>query len=461
MKDVGTGAIIKHRVFTSENPEAAAGGRPGTIVIEEQGLMGNLISVHGGNDAAQNDSGTKFGSSLYLGTSGNIDKIRDAEIIFNNPEGFDMISFDNIWEPEHKDKIGWFIPAPYMARAFKDKNGNTKITEAYAFFEKKRAKASQAASRRLIEMEKMNYPFVPSEMFVNATQNMFPVSDIKHHYSRLMSNKKELDMSYKVEFIIKEDGRVDFKNVNKKPIREYPIVGKKDDSIDISGCPEIFVMPQRLDDGTVPSGIYISGYDPIDDDDNSDITRSLQSMWIMNRLTGELVFEYTGRTQLASEFYEQCRRALLYYNAKCNYENNKKGFYGHMYNKASLHLLVETPEILLQKDMQKSRGVGNKSLGTNVGNVDIKSYGLELILQWLSEPSYNNPEVTNVHTIKSPALLKEFMSFKPDGNFDRISALITLFILREDKRRIVVSQKKKVNSALDDDFFKKTWVLVS
>lgn len=458
MKDAGSGAIIKHRVFTTENPEAAAGGRPGTIVVEEQGLLANLVAVHGGNVAAQNDGGIKFGSSLYIGTAGNVEKIRDAEVIFNNPHSFDMLEFDNIWEPEHKDKIGWFIPAPYMSRRFKDENGNTKIKEAYAHFEKQRLKASRSASRRVLDIEKMNYPLLPSEMFVNAEQNIFPTTDIKHHYANIVSNKKKyLDVSYKVEFILTEDGRVDIKNVNKEPIRDYPLIKKQGEDLDISGVVEIFQMPQKADDGTVPSNIYIAGYDPVDDDDNTDIQRSLQSFWIMNRLTGEFVLEYTGRTQLASTFYEQCRRALIFYNARCNYENNKKGFYAHMHNKASSYLLVETPDILMQKDMQKSRGIGNKSLGTNA-NIDVISFGLELILQWLTEQAYGMPDgVMNLHTIKSPALLKEFMSFKPDDNFDRISALIMLFILREEKRRIVIKHKKKSKTTLDDDFFKKTW----
>jgi len=462
MKDVGTGAIIKHRVFTSENPEAAAGGRPGTIIVEEQGLTPNLISIHGGNVAAQNDSGIKFGSSLYIGTAGSVEKIREAEIIFNNPEGFDMLTFDNIWEPEHKDKIGWFIPAPYMARRFKDENGNTKIKEAYAFFEKRRLKAAKSPSKRSYEIEKMNYPLVPSEMFVNAESNIFPVSQIKHHYARIMGNKKMLDQSYKVEFYVREDnGKVDFRNTHvRKPIREFPLISKKEEGLDLNGCPEIFSMPARADDGTVPSGIYLAGFDPIDDDDNSDIQRSLQSFFIGNRLTKEIVFEYTGRTELASEFYEQCRLAMLYYNARCNYENNKKGFYAHMMNRASLYLLMETPEILLQKDMQKSRGVGNKSLGTNA-TAEVVSWGLELAVQWLQERVENQSEgsqLTILQTIKSPALLKEFMSFKPGGNFDRISALIMLLIAFEDKRRFVTSIKKRINTAADDEFFSKHWV---
>lgn len=455
-KKFGSKSYIKHRVFTTENVEAAAGGRPVTIVVEEVGLCANIISVHGSNDAAQNDGGEKFGTSLYIGTAGNVDKIQDAQIIFENPSGFDMLEFDNIWEDDSNAKICWFIPATHMARRFKDENGNTQVKKATVYFNKRRQDRAKAASKRALELEMMNYPLVPSEMFVNADANPFPVRDIKARYSQLMTSKRILNMSYKVEFIIKEDGTVDFRNVKKRPIRDFPV--KNSEESDLSGCPEIFHMPKKLDDGTVPSNIYIAGYDPIDDDDNSDTSRSLQSFWIMNRLTGDLVFEYTGRTPLAAEFYEQCRRAMLFYNARCNYENNKKGFYNHMMNKASLYLLVPTPEVLLQKDMQKSTGIGNKSLGTNM-NTDIKAFGIELIQAWLDEKVEGDEgsEKTRSYTISSPALLRELMLFNVDGNFDRIMALITVLILREDKRRFVVKAQKKSKSVLDDPFFRRTW----
>lgn len=419
-------------------------------------LLEDNTITYNSNDAAQNDSGEKFGTSLYVGTAGNIDKVAESQIIFGDPEGYDMLQFDNIWENEVNSKICWFIPATHMARKFKDKNGNTLVDKARAYFLQRRELRGRAASKRSLELEQMNYPLVPSEMFVNADKNPFPSRDLRSQYAQLLSNKKALNISYKVEFFIKENGTIDFKNIAKKPIRLFPL--KNDDKADLSGCPEIFQMPVKLDDGTIPSGIYIAGFDPIDDDDNTDTKRSLQSFFIMNRLTGELVFEYTGRTNLAAEFYEQCRRALLYFNGRCNYENNKKGFYGHMMNKASLHLLVETPEILLQKDYQKSRGVGNKSLGTNM-NTDVKAWGIELILAWLVDkvPDDDTGEKMMLHTIKSPALLKELMLFNPDGNFDRVSALMTLLILREDKRRFVTKIKQKTKSVLQDDFFKRTW----
>jgi hypothetical protein len=128
-----------------------------------------------------------------------------------------------------------------------------------------------------------------------------------------------------------------------------------------------------------------------------------------------------------------------------------------MVNKSSTYLLVETPEILMQKGLQKSTGIGNKALGTSMNSVDTKVYGLDLLEEWLVTPIEKGSEKMMLHTIKSPALLRELMSFKPDKNFDRISALLVMLILREDKRRIVKKVKEKIKSALDDDFFKDTW----
>jgi hypothetical protein len=92
-----------------------------------------------------------------------------------------------------------------------------------------------------------------------------------------------------------------------------------------------------------------------------------------------------------------------------------------------------------------------------MNSVDTKVYGLDLLEEWLVTPIEKGSEKMMLHTIKSPALLRELMSFKPDKNFDRISALLVMLILREDKRRIVKKVKEKIKSALDDDFFKDTW----
>lgn len=102
-------------------------------------------------------------------------------------------------------------------------------------------------------------------------------------------------------------------------------------------------------------------YDNITDDDDSSDTLSLFSLFIHDLWTDELVFEYTGRPMFADDAYENARLALLMYNAECNYENNKKGFFGYMSKHNCLYLLSDTLEFLKDKEMVKGGQYGNKA----------------------------------------------------------------------------------------------------
>ena len=131
------------------------------------------------------------------------------------------------------------------------------------------------------------------------------------------------------------------KLTDKLPISKFPL--QADD--DKEGCIQIFEQPYT--DKPV-YGMYIAGIDPYDDDQSS--TDSLGSIFIMHSLTSRIVAEYTGRPQTAKEFFEICRKLMVYYNAVGNYENNKKGLFAYFEQRNCLHLLCNTPKIL--KDQQ-------------------------------------------------------------------------------------------------------------
>lgn len=452
-KSVGTHTNLTHGVFTVENPEAAAGGRYSIIVCEEVGLLINALSVHGSNDATQMTDGTdKYGTSIYIGTGGNMEKIVESEILFRDPQGFNMLSFPDDWE--NSGLIGWFIPAYYMDGKYKDHNGNTDVEKAKQHYENRRVIKKKAKSPKALESEMVNYPLYPSEMFLTRTNSKFPVADLKYTYGRLMGNHTLLDASFKGLFSMEEGKPVWVNDQDLKPIREYPYHGNED----MEGCIEIFEPPTRGTAGIVPPNIYIGALDPVDDDDNRDKNRSLQSGFIMNILTGRIVAEYTGRTRLAKDFYEQFRRLLMYYNAKCMYENQKKGFYQHMYNTTSVHLLAETPQILVEKDMlKKIGGAGNKAFGIHV-SAPINNYGIDLQVEWMDEQAYGKEEgVKNWSTIRSAGYLKEVILYNGDLNADRVSAMGMLMIYREEKlkfaRRDAHKTKDDKNDLANDKFF--------
>jgi len=174
----------------------------------------------------------------------------------------------------------------------------------------------------------------------------------------------------------------------------------------------------------------------------------------LDTLTDRIVAEYTERTYLAEEYYENVRRLTMYYRGKLLYENNKKGLYAYFKNKNSLHLLAETPEILKDQDLIKQSGIGNKALGVNVGSDKIKLFGINLILKWLESPAYDKEGLKNIHLIRSQALLKELISYSMDVNADRVSSLIVLFIFKEDQVKFIENSKRiSVKVAADDEFW--------
>jgi hypothetical protein len=86
----------------------------------------------------------------------------------------------------------------------------------------------------------------------------------------------------------------------------------------------------------------------------------------------------------ASDTYEIARRLLIYYNAQCNYENNKKGLYTYFKQYNSLTYLSETLQNIKDKNLQKE-SYGNKAYGIQA-TVPIKDHYRRMIRDFLLKP---------------------------------------------------------------------------
>ena len=444
----GTGSNIKHYVYSIENPEAAAGGRFSLSVIDEVGLVPNLLTITGSNQATLYEGAVQFGSAVYAGTAGNMEKIVESEIIFRDPESFNFLSFENEWELNSKP-IGFFIPAQLSINKFKDENGNTDEDAALRFLENRREKKKRARTNSAYLLELLSYPIKPSEMFVKNSGSIFPVADLREILADVENSDIILDSSWKGHFIMNQDGEVEYRNSALNVIRNYPILNT--DSME--GPWEIFEMPKKNREGEIEYGRYIAGWDPVEDDGNDNHMNSLQSLFILDTFTDRLVAEYTSRTQIAEEFYEQARRGLIFYNAKVNYENKNKGVYAYFKNMKSLHLLKETPEILQDKEMIRINRVGNKSYGTSPTE-NVNAWGRRLINSWLLKPATGDDEdVMNMHKIRSVGLLKELIMWNGELNADRVSALGMLMIYREDVLEYINQPKEEIKVVGDETFW--------
>jgi hypothetical protein len=106
----------------------------------------------------------------------------------------------------------------------------------------------------------------------------------------------------------------------------------------------------------------------------------------------------------------------------------------------------------------KVSGGGNKSVGTST-NERIINWGLSLTLSYLEEQAYDKPEGTrNLELIKSPAFIRELISYSKEINTDRVSAFIMLMILREDRRKVTESSKaQSIKNKTQDSFWNRAY----
>src|SRR5690606_19802521 len=100
------------------------GTRPGFMVIDEIGFMGNLKDALGQLAECTTQDGKKFGSIWMTGTGGDMASGATQAIqeVFYNPKQYDCIELDDIFE--NKGKIGLFVPAWMALDEFRDELGN-------------------------------------------------------------------------------------------------------------------------------------------------------------------------------------------------------------------------------------------------------------------------------------------------------------------------------------------------
>jgi hypothetical protein len=175
---------------------------------------------------------------------------------------------------------------------------------------------------------------------------MFPVTQLNERLNELDNNPSEFDDVYVGDLAMSKTGKISWVATNDKPLREFPLKDNK-----ANGAIEIFKMPEKDKEGNVFNHRYIAGVDPIDDDASG--TVSLVSCIILDLWTDKIVCEWTGRLDYADDCYERIRLMLLFYNARCLYENNKKGMFAYFSRMNCLYLLADCPDYLRDKDMVK------------------------------------------------------------------------------------------------------------
>ena len=450
-------------VLTGVNQDKMNGSRGVLYIVEEAGIFKDLKSMYNMTRPSVEEGGDVFAEIVLYGTAGEEQSnFQDFQDMLYHPDGFNLHGVPNVFDKEGQGRrdFCWFYGA-YMNydKSCIDKDGNSDITKALLNICYDRYKVKYGSSDiNTITQRISQYPITPQEAILRSQGNVFPTKDLNERLNQLDNNPNEYEDVYVGDLTIDNNGLVKFVNTADMPIRDFPTNDNK-----VVGALEIFSMPQKNRDGEIPFGRYIISLDPFDSDVAE--TMSLGSCLVLDTYTDTIVAEYTGRPIFAEDLYEKVRRLCLFYNTKCMYEQNLKGTFSYFSSHNSVHLLADTPEYLLERQMVGTIGYGNKRKGIHA-TTPIINGAFKMINSWLLKPvtriekdaEGNDIEVTmpNLYHLRNRALIQELIQWNPYKNFDRVMSLVQLILYREEKMVLYQGDMKKAEqpaTGLDADSY--------
>lgn len=456
-------------VSSKDDESKLRGKRAAKILIEEFGTFPRLVDLYNVLLPSVQEGDIVFGQIYMLGTAGdNESDFAGAQEIMYNPKGYNMYALPNVFDKYNQGKpyFVFFFPGYVNRKGCYNENGVSDVIKALIeiLMNRYRVKYNSTDPNTIIKTI-AEVPITPAEAIAKTGVNMFPVADLTERIGQLDANPTEYDDVYVGDLVFNKDGQVEYKPTSAAPIRDFP---HKDNKIE--GAIEIYQMPEiDKNTGKPYDDRYILGADPYDDDESN--TMSLGSIFVLDLWIDRIVAEYTGRPPFADDYYEICRKLCLFYNGRLNYEYNKKGLFSHFSTRNSLYLLTDVLDFLKEKQMMKD-GYGNKSKGTNASPA-INAYARSRLRSWLLAPvpimqTIDGEEkevmVPRLFTVRNRALLKELINYNSEGNFDRISAMGMLMLLREDRMiryqgDVSKEKQERANNSYDgnDPFFKRNY----
>jgi hypothetical protein len=456
-KDKGGRATIHSEIFitnfkkgTSSSSETGAGLSPIGYVLDEAGKSDFKDVLESAVPSFRTGFGWKL-VPILAGTSGNEVLSKDAKEILTHPEAFDVLPvnwdlLDKIapaeyvtWNEDRKSKFGTFMPAqmtyreeiPRIPMKFSDYLGIKhkdldKITIKRIDWEKANKVIEKKLNDPEIPIEKrernrMYYPLSIKDCFLTRGKNPFPKVLIER---RIRELEEEGKIGDNIE-IFRNRTKNEFEFSDKERAEVSHPGGIVDAPIILFGefpetPPEKYINVAGLDDYKI---------------DESD-TDSLGSIYIIKRRNmapdepcEKIVMSYTSRPYRHPILYETAEQMLEVTNAECLMEAIDMGFKAHLEikNKAE-QLLTQSFSIDNSSDKKKSKNRATTKYGLypSAGN---NEYRLNMAVDYCKErhvigiDEYGNEIVKHgVDYIDDIDLLKELLSYKKGGNFDRYTA---------------------------------------
>lgn len=422
---------------------AANGTRPGFHLVDEIGTILYFIACLKDSDGCWWSGGGSKPSCLVMatGTGGDMEVGAEAGEVFNNPEAYNMLAFDN---PETGGKMGRFIDALMSRMAFKEEqtlsqylgishpdldniiilvtNRERALKE---WWEPAYTKALKSGNQKTVTKFKAYWPLVASDCFLVVNSNPYNVEAAKNHQLKLRQFSQGMHdgtIGQRVE-IFHDGEKIRHKHSEKWPITQFPVKDQLTDAPVVMWEPPISENP--------PWGLYIAGVDPYRQD-SAEYSDSLGAVYIykrMHEISSEkyqdmFVAAYVARPKTVDEWNEQARLLIKYYNAFTLCENDDMTFIRYMQNKGDDYYLADQPEWL--KDVVPFSTV-NRGKGIHRSSEKVRNFLRTCLKRYLDDVLYEDKDETGsiitetlgVTRVKDLMLLEEIIKFHKDGNFDR------------------------------------------
>jgi hypothetical protein len=422
-------------VSLKDNPDKVRGKAGELIFFEEAGSFPGLLKAWEVAMPTMRQGAKTLGLMVAFGTGGTEGADFEAmEEIFYNPEAYDCMTYDNIWDQGAMgSRCGYFIPIQQNLEGFIDEDGNSLEPDAVKYEEGMREKKKMAADSKALDQYVAEHPFSPQEATLQITANLFDVASLQEQYNKIKAHGLH-SMGTHGQFYYSKDNQVKFRPlVDGKPVLRYP--HRKGD--DNSGCITIYESPYKNAKGQVPINMYVLCHDPYGQNQSADST-SLGAAYVIKRPNNIsrpddlIVASYVGRPNTSDEYNRNLFMLADYYGCKIGFENDRGEIIAYAKRHRKLHRLQEEFEMLDKKEL-RSKTV-KRQYGMHMTE-QRKRQGEIYIRDWLISPRGKDEDgevLLNLHKIYDPALIQELTKFNHVGNFDRVMAfMIGMFHTRE------------------------------
>lgn len=207
------------------------------------------------------DTNTYIGNGIITHNS-SFDGLKN---LFYNPDAFNILSFDNIWDDNAEaTKCGFFVPswsnmeslAEDGKQKFMDEYGNSyKELAIEELIRQRNVIKDGGATQQSIDRFISERPLKPQEAVLELGKNIFPRKLLMEQLTRLRTNKKLQNMKHIVDLSWDGTGKVIATEKKSGDITTYHL--KKDDK------PEGSVVIWEYPIADPPFGLYIGGCDPL------------------------------------------------------------------------------------------------------------------------------------------------------------------------------------------------------